>query len=109
MITAGGNGNPDPNQGALVVAGSNRYPPGAEVPESLSQFKVLSVEIIDRIWASLKQMVEEDTADLVRRQRQRDEKWRLLMKLRPSGGGNQQFAQMYASEVQAKIAHDAPP
>merc|ERR1719265_2542951 len=76
-----------------------RYPPGAEVPESLSQFKVLSVEIIDRVWASLKQMVEEDTADLVRRQRQRDEKWRLLMKLRPSGGLNQQFANMHAGEV----------
>lgn len=111
MIANQGDGT-DPNQGALVPANQMR-PPGAEVPESLSQFKVLSVEIIDRIWASLKQMVEEDTADLVRRQRQRDEKWRLLMKLRPPEGGgrvgNHQFAQMYANEVQAKLAREAPP
>merc|ERR1719487_3103212 len=96
----------DPNHGVLAVP-PGRAPPGTEVPESLSQFKVLSVEIIDRIWASLKQMVEEDTADLVRRQRQRDEKWRLLIKLRPSAGGGRVGNHQFAGEVQAKLTAEA--
>ena len=49
------------------------------IPENLGDFKVLSVEIIDRIFNSLKQMVEEDISDLMRRQRHRDEKWRSIM------------------------------
>ena len=49
------------------------------IPDCLGDFKVLSVEIIDRIFNQLKQMVEEDISDLMRRQRHRDEKWRTIM------------------------------
>eukprot|EP00397_Hematodinium_sp_SG-2012_P006087 GEMP01006114.1.p1 GENE.GEMP01006114.1~~GEMP01006114.1.p1 ORF type:complete len:1096 (+),score=271.58 GEMP01006114.1:59-3346(+) len=68
--------------------------------EALSNFKVLSVDIIDRIWASLKHMVEEDTSDLVRRQRQRDERRRQLMKLRPDPAHQAKaFQQQFQDEM----------
>merc|ERR1719313_2561817 len=54
---------------------------GGNLPvESLTEIRVLSADMIDKVWASLKQFVEEDTADLIRRTRQRDELWRKLMR-----------------------------
>merc|ERR1719428_764234 len=63
-------GPPDSMSTALALPGL-----GPRVPETLAQFKVLTADIIDRICASLRQMADEDTADLIRRQRQRDDRW----------------------------------
>lgn len=81
------------------------HAPGVEMPETFAQFKVLSADIIDRIWAQLKGMVEEDSADLVRRQRQRDERYRLLMKLMPN---NQAKAQFLFALIFLELAKSTP-
>lgn len=67
------------------------------IPENLGDFKVLSVEIIDRIFNSLKQMVEEDISDLMRRQRHRDEKWRSIMQ--PNIVALTNFSQNFNAEL----------
>lgn len=111
---APGGGGPGGPEGD-VFADANAYAlalvhaPGVDMPESLSAFKVLSADIIDRIWAQLKEMVEEDSADLVRRQRQRDERYRMLMKLMPEktdGASQIVFEGMYKSEITAHAGED---
>merc|ERR1719379_751849 len=87
-------GPPDSMSTALALPGL-----GPRVPETLAQFKVLTAEIIDRIFASLRQMADEDTADLVRRQRQRDDRWRQLVMLKPSLTCSQSCAALFCHDV----------
>ena len=74
-----------------------RGAPGNLPIDSLTEIRVLSADMIDKVWASLKRFVEEDTADLIRRTRQRDETWRKLM--RPPAGDH--FQRLYQEKLSA--------
>ena len=49
----------------------------AALPQVLSQFRVFQVGTIERVLLALKKVAEEEIADLKRRQRMRDEMWRV--------------------------------